>query len=123
MARNEPCVCQPGEGLGHTMNDQCSGTQAEKISAEIAALANLEVKDLKSTVARLVRHRAASQDQPRVAHAGDRIPLAGERVRRSGASDAPATRTGRRRPVTSARETKSCSQSSSRYLTHSRVAG
>jgi len=29
------------------MNDQCSGTQAEKISTEIAALANLEVRDLK----------------------------------------------------------------------------
>ena len=48
MARNEPCVCQPGEGLGNTMNDQCSGTQAEKISAEIAALASLDLKDLKS---------------------------------------------------------------------------
>src|SRR5260370_32452977 len=47
VARNEPCVCQPGEGLGKTMNDQCSGTQAEKICAEIAALASLEVKDLK----------------------------------------------------------------------------
>ena len=47
MARNEPCVCQPGEGLGNTMNDQCSGTQAEKISAEIAALASLDLKDLK----------------------------------------------------------------------------
>jgi hypothetical protein len=41
-------VCQPGEGLGNTMNDQCSGTQAEKISAEIAALAALDLKDLKS---------------------------------------------------------------------------
>ena len=48
MARNEPCVCQPGEGLGNTMNDQSSGTQAEKISAEIAALASLDIKDLKS---------------------------------------------------------------------------
>ena len=48
MARNEPCVCQPGEGLGNTMNDQCSGTQAEKISAEIAALAALGINDLKA---------------------------------------------------------------------------
>src|SRR5260370_42550883 len=30
------------------MNDQCSGTQTEKISAEIAALATLDLKDLKS---------------------------------------------------------------------------
>ena len=30
------------------MNDQCSGTQIEKISAEIAALASLEFKDMKS---------------------------------------------------------------------------
>jgi hypothetical protein len=48
VARNERCVCQPGEGLGNTMNDPCSGTQAEKISAEIAALASLDIKDLKS---------------------------------------------------------------------------
>ena len=47
MARNEPCVCQPGEGLGNAMNDQCSGTQIEKISAEIAALASLGINDLK----------------------------------------------------------------------------
>ena len=47
MARNEPCVCQPGEGLGNTMNDQCSGTQVEKISTEIAALAGLDLKHLK----------------------------------------------------------------------------
>src|SRR5260370_32321642 len=48
VARNEPHVCQPGEGLGNTMNDQCSGTQAEKISAEIAALAGLDIRHLKS---------------------------------------------------------------------------
>jgi Protein of unknown function (DUF2924) len=48
VARNEPCVCQPGEGLGNTMNDQCSGTQAEEISAEIAALAALGINDLKA---------------------------------------------------------------------------
>jgi DUF2924 family protein len=48
VACNEPCVCQPGEGLGNTMNDRCSGTQAEKISAEIAALAALGINDLKS---------------------------------------------------------------------------
>ncbi len=48
MACNEPCVCQPGEGLDNTMNDQCSGTQAEKISAEIAALAALGINDLKA---------------------------------------------------------------------------
>jgi Protein of unknown function (DUF2924) len=41
------CVCQPGEGLGNTMKGQCSRTQAEKISAEIAALASLDLKDLK----------------------------------------------------------------------------
>jgi Protein of unknown function (DUF2924) len=41
------CVCQPGEGLGNTMNDQCSFPRAEKISAEIAALASLDLKNLK----------------------------------------------------------------------------
>jgi len=41
-------MCQPGERLGNTMSDQCSGTQAEKISAEIAALAALSINDLKS---------------------------------------------------------------------------
>jgi hypothetical protein len=30
------------------MNDQCSRTQAEKISAQIAALVSLDVKDIKS---------------------------------------------------------------------------
>jgi hypothetical protein len=30
------------------MNDQCSGTQADRISAEIAALASLGINDLKS---------------------------------------------------------------------------
>jgi hypothetical protein len=29
------------------MSDQCSGTQADKISVEIAAIANLDLKDLK----------------------------------------------------------------------------
>ena len=48
MARNERCVCQPGEGLGNTMNDRRSGTRAEEISAEIAALAALGINDLKS---------------------------------------------------------------------------
>ena len=48
MACNESCMCQPGERLGNTMNDQCSGTQAGKISAEIAALAALSINDLKS---------------------------------------------------------------------------
>ena len=49
MARNEPCLCQPGEGLGNTMNDQCSGTQADEISAQIAALAGLDIRHLKSS--------------------------------------------------------------------------
>src|SRR5260370_39581780 len=40
-------MCQPGEGLGKIMNDGCSGPQAEKISAEIAALAVLGINDLK----------------------------------------------------------------------------
>jgi DUF2924 family protein len=48
LLRNEPHVCQPGEGLGNTMNDQSSGTQAEKISTEIAALAGLDIRHLKS---------------------------------------------------------------------------
>jgi DUF2924 family protein len=40
------------------MNDQCSGTQIEKISAEIAALASLEIRDLKS------RWRACYDTEP-----------------------------------------------------------
>jgi Protein of unknown function (DUF2924) len=34
--------------VGNTMNDQCSGTHTGKISAEIAALASVDTKDLKS---------------------------------------------------------------------------
>jgi hypothetical protein len=49
-------------------------------------------------VARLVRHRTACADQPRVAHFGDRVPLAGERIRWSGAGDPATTRRRRRRP-------------------------
>jgi Protein of unknown function (DUF2924) len=48
VAGNEPCVCQPGEGLGHAMTNQGSHTQGEKISAEIAAVRTLCVKELKS---------------------------------------------------------------------------
>src|ERR1019366_3615669 len=68
------------------------------------------------TVARLVRHRTACADQPRVAHFGDRVPLAGERVRWSGASDPATARRRRRRPLLAP---AGCSRS----LAHSRVAG
>ena len=42
------CVSARRRALGNTMNDQSSGTQAEEISAEIAALAALGINDLKA---------------------------------------------------------------------------
>ena len=123
MARNEPCVCQPGEGLGNTMNDQCSGTQAEEISAEIAALAALDLKDMKSRW----RELYDTEPPPRISRELLTRAIAYRLQEREFGGLAPSTlptaRTRRRRPVTSPRETKSGSQSSSRYLAHSRVAG
>ena len=82
------------------MRDQSSGGQADRIWAEIAALASLGIRDLKSRW-RAWYDRTACADQPRVAHFGDRVPHAGERVRWSGAGDAPTARRRRRRPLLS----------------------
>src|SRR5260370_5936934 len=102
------------------MNDQSSGTQVEKICAEIAALASLCIKDLK------LRWRDLYDTEPpsRISRELLTRAIAYRLQEREFGGLAPATRRllDCRRPVLSPRETKSGSQSSCRPLAHSRVA-